>query len=139
MTQSGTDLSVPSSSGSNNSNFSSTPVTRKENFLLTTGTFVKKNIQTKKHVLLPKDTFSDIGSSFAQAAITRLVGLQIVHGYSDGTYGPDRPITRAEYLAIVLRAFPATTPSTATASSFADVSVDWQVPIIETVYHMHIA
>ncbi len=63
----------------------------------------------------------------------------IVHGYADGTYRPDRPISRAEYLAVILRAFPRTaTGVNVSISSFTDIRVDWQVPIIETAYRLGI-
>ena len=41
---------------------------------------------------------------WAREAIAKAVGLGIVSGYSDGTFQPDRPITRAEMAVMIARA-----------------------------------
>lgn len=41
---------------------------------------------------------------WAREAIAKAVGLGIVFGYSDGTFQPDRPITRAEMAVMIARA-----------------------------------
>lgn len=50
-------------------------------------------------------SFSDVKPSFwAYNAITILASNGLVSGYGDGTFGPNRPITRAEFAAFLVRA-----------------------------------
>lgn len=46
--------------------------------------------------------FADVKDHWGVVHIKYLCARKIVHGYEDGTFGPDRPITRAEFLKIVL-------------------------------------
>ena len=48
-------------------------------------------------------TFSDIEGHWAQKEIEIACSSGILNGYPDGTYRPDQPITRAEFIAIVNR------------------------------------
>lgn len=48
-------------------------------------------------------TFGDIQNHWARAQIERLAALGIIGGYSDGTFRPDNPITRAEAVTIIDR------------------------------------
>jgi hypothetical protein len=67
------------------------------------------------------NSFSDVnGSMWCNNAISTLAGMGILKGYSDGTFRPNAPITRAEYAAIASR-FDALTGGTA---SFSDVASD---------------
>lgn len=50
-----------------------------------------------------KVTFADINSTFAKEYIVKLAGANIINGYEDGTFKPERDASRAEYLKIVLR------------------------------------
>ena len=47
--------------------------------------------------------FKDTTGHWAQAQIEQLAKLGILGGYPDGTFQPDKPITRAEVAAIVSR------------------------------------
>ena len=48
-------------------------------------------------------TFSDVKSTAWYAeAVEALAGLGILSGYEDGTFGPDKEITRAEFVAIAV-------------------------------------
>lgn len=49
--------------------------------------------------------FSDIRGHWGQEAIVRLSSRQVINGYDDYTFQPDRPITRAEATAVLSRAF----------------------------------
>lgn len=64
--------------------------------------------------------FSDIQNHWAQQAITQLAGRGIISGYPNGTFQPAGTITRAEFAAILLKAFP-NTPALDQAISFKDV------------------
>lgn len=45
--------------------------------------------------------FKDIAGHWAKEAINRLARLNILNGYTDGTFKPDEPITRAETAAML--------------------------------------
>jgi hypothetical protein len=48
-------------------------------------------------------SFSDIGGHWAEDEILYAVGVGWGVGYPDGTFRPDRPISRAEFITIVNR------------------------------------
>jgi hypothetical protein len=47
---------------------------------------------------------TDIGGHWAENAIGEALQRGIVYGYGDGTFRPDRPVTRAEFAAMLVRA-----------------------------------
>ncbi|TVY09306.1 S8 family serine peptidase [Paenibacillus cremeus] len=49
--------------------------------------------------------YTDIRGHWAQDAILSLSSKQVINGYDDYTFQPDRPITRAEATAVLSRAF----------------------------------
>jgi S-layer homology domain len=63
---------------------------------------------------------SDISGNWAEPFIRVLVEKGIIAGYPDGTFQPDRPVTRAEFAALVNKAFP-DAPQVREAISFRDV------------------
>jgi hypothetical protein len=73
-------------------------------------------------------TFSDVsGSSTQTAAIYRLNSLGIIDGYPDGTFGPEKTITRAEFAKIACIAAGLKTVGSgmsAAASPFSDVTTN---------------
>lgn len=71
-------------------------------------------------------TFSDVSERpvVEQDAIKKAVALGIIEGYEDGTFGPDKTITRAEFAKIAVTAAGAKETATmleANASAFKDV------------------
>lgn len=48
-------------------------------------------------------TFKDINKHWAQAYIEKAVAKGLVKGFSDGTFKPDKPVTRAEFTAMANR------------------------------------
>ena len=49
-------------------------------------------------------SFSDVAKGYwYYDAVTTLASLGIINGYPNGTFGPDRPITRAEFVTIAAR------------------------------------
>jgi hypothetical protein len=48
---------------------------------------------------------SDVGGNWAEPFIKALVEKDIIKGYPDGTFKPDQPITRAEFAALLNKAF----------------------------------
>ncbi len=67
--------------------------------------------------------FTDIQSNWAQTCISDLSQKNVISGYPDGSFRPDAPVTRAEFAAMVGRAFP-NAPKDRSASQFSDVSTD---------------
>ncbi|WP_104545744.1 endo-1,4-beta-xylanase [Chroococcidiopsis sp. TS-821] len=54
----------------------------------------------------PPTTFADIQGHWAQRYIQALADKNIISGFPDGTFKPNAPVTRAEFAAIVTKAFP---------------------------------
>ena len=50
------------------------------------------------------DNFSDINGHWAKSKIQTAVSLGIVTGYQNGTFGPDKKVTRAEFVCMLNRA-----------------------------------
>lgn len=49
--------------------------------------------------------FSDVQGHWAQAYIEALADMEVIGGFPDGTYRPNEPVTRAQFAAIVNKAF----------------------------------
>ena len=60
---------------------------------------------------------------WAFASVERAAELGLVTGYSDGTFRPDAPVTRAQFVLMLWRM--CGKPAAAKAASFADASADW--------------
>jgi parallel beta-helix repeat protein len=82
----------------------------------------------------PPDTgsaFLDVQGHWAQAYIEALAKQQIVTGFPGGTFEPDSPVTRAQFAALINKAF-APAPRLS-ALNFSDVSGDfWGFAAIQT-------
>ncbi|MDF0551889.1 S-layer homology domain-containing protein [Kamptonema sp. UHCC 0994] len=69
--------------------------------------------------------FKDVQNHWAQACIEDLAEKKIISGYyEDGTFRPNRPVSRAEFAAIVRRAFPNAKP-VRDAMIFVDLPTDY--------------
>lgn len=64
--------------------------------------------------------FNDIQGNWAQPCIEQLAQRQIVRGYPDDSFKPNAPVTRAEFAAMLGKAFPNAT-AVRTGGKFADV------------------
>ncbi len=65
-------------------------------------------------------SFSDIQGHWAERYIQALAARGIISGFPDGSFGPEQPVTRAQFAAIVTRAFSA--PARRGTANFVDVS-----------------
>lgn len=74
--------------------------------------------------------FSDIDSASWQAPYANTAKVnKIIEGYSDGTFRPNNPITRAEALKIIINTFHTEALDTVSFPVFDDVPVDaWYAP-----------
>ncbi len=79
----------------------------------------------------PVSAFLDVQGHWAQAYIEALAKQQIVTGFPGGTFEPDSPVTRAQFAALINKAF-APAPRLS-ALNFSDVSADfWGFAAIQT-------
>jgi len=80
--------------------------------------------------------FSDIQNHWAQACISAAAKRTIISGYPDGQFKPDAPVTRAEFAALVRKAFPNTVP-VRNPINFQDVpATHWAYKAIQVVYQV---
>jgi hypothetical protein len=76
-------------------------------------------------------TFTDVANHWAKNAVNDMGSRMVVTGMGNGTYEPDRSITRAEFAAIVVRALGLRQGTT--ESAFGDVSAsDWFNGYVDT-------
>ncbi len=77
--------------------------------------------------------FSDVNSeAWYSDAIAFSVDFGIVSGYSDGTYKPNQPITRAELAAIIAKFVDS--PLVSETSNFSDTASNWAAASIQKLY-----
>ena len=75
--------------------------------------------------------FTDITDHWAKEAVNDMGARMVVNGTGDGTYAPDRDMTRAEFATIIVRALGL--DSKTTSSSFSDVKeTDWFAGYVHT-------
>lgn len=112
---------------------------------LATGTFVPLLTLTPSPVsAAPEEaqgeeaSFPDIQGHWAQPFIESLAEQDIVTGYLDGTYRPERPVARDEYAAMIRQAFDQEQErSLDNGSAYNDVPEGyWAAPAIEEAYEM---
>jgi len=82
--------------------------------------------------------FTDVSDGYwAQKAISLMARLQVANGVGDGTFQPDRSITRAEFAAMLARLFNFKEPS-GEPIPFADVHEHWAKDAIERLSRLGI-
>jgi hypothetical protein len=52
---------------------------------------------------MARGQFNDIQNHWARANIEKLVGLKILNGYSNGSFQPDKNISRAEATTMTIK------------------------------------
>jgi len=81
----------------------------------------------------PTTAFTDIQGHWAAEFIQRMASQNFVSGFADGSFQPDASISRAQYAAIVARAF--NPGPRRTAIQFPDVPANhWARPAIDQAY-----
>ena len=60
----------------------------------------------------PPDAFSDDNGTVHEHAINQLASLGVIHGFTDGTYRPNDPVSRAQVASLVVRAYEVVTATT---------------------------
>lgn len=72
--------------------------------------------------------FSDTGSHWGGSTISTAVKLRIIDGYQDGTFRPNASVTRAEFAAMIARAFGLS--SSPASAVFQDTGSSWAADYI---------
>lgn len=79
--------------------------------------------------------FSDISSHWAGSFIQALATKNIIAGYPDGSFRPARVVNRADFAAMLQRAFPNRRQLQSSTGSFVDVPANyWASPAIRNAY-----
>ncbi|MFN6515635.1 MAG: DUF1565 domain-containing protein [Nostoc sp. CreGUA01] len=71
----------------------------------------------------PLSASFQLDGHWAEPFIQALLSMDLIHGLTDGSYQPDKPMTRAEYAALVAAAFKPTAKRSSV--DFVDVSQDF--------------
>jgi len=83
------------------------------------------------------EPFSDIAGHWAEREIARAAAMGIVKGYPDGKFRPDRPVSRAEFVVMLINAFsPGLPEPSRNAPDFSDrrrIGL-WAIPAIDRAY-----
>ncbi len=78
---------------------------------------------------------TDIQGHWAEGFIRGLIGKGYISGFPDGTYKPEAPMTRAQYAAVIAKAF--SLPLKQPATQFVDVPQSfWAFPFIQKANQM---
>ncbi len=132
------DLGTVNDQGNNRirNNGSSDVLNSTSNLLVAIGNDINPNGIQGNVNFVPLDVqvaFSDVQGHWAQSYITALAKRGVISGFPDGTYRPNDPVTRAQFAAIVNKAF---APKPIRISKvFADVtSTFWGADAIQTAY-----
>jgi parallel beta-helix repeat protein len=93
----------------------------------------KENAIASPYIVTPDidiPSFSDIVGHWAEPFIRALVSMNLTQGFADGKYQPDKPMTRAQYTALITAAFsPAPKRQ---APEFIDIPADfWAAKAIQ--------
>lgn len=72
---------------------------------------------------------SDFTGHWAESAISRLIELKAINGYEDGSFRPEKEITRAEFLKILVESLQL---KKASGGVFEDIKEHWAQSYIET-------
>lgn len=84
-------------------------------------------------LLVQATTLSDVQGHWAQSFIEALAGQGIILGFPDGSFRPEQPVTRAQFAALVSKAFPQNPQRQAIA--FVDVpAYYWAQQAIQSAY-----
>ncbi|RCJ28887.1 hypothetical protein A6770_00320 [Nostoc minutum NIES-26] len=92
----------------------------------------QENIVFPKSAVVAQSKFTDIGGNWSRSCITELASQGIISGYPDGTFRPNASVTRAEFAAIISKAFP-NAQKERNSIKFVDVPKSyWAYTAIET-------
>ena len=102
------------------------PITRAEAAMI----FWRLLISPEKNAQRPT-VFKDVGDSWFTQSVNYLASIRIIEGYPDGTFAPNRAITRAEFAAIATRFDNLSETNT---NAFPDIEGHWAKSYINSAY-----
>lgn len=70
-------------------------------------------------------TFSDVKDDWSASAIQFMTSNGVLSGYSDGTFRPNNPVTKAEFARVYHKLFPEVGNKATTTSGYADIKGHW--------------
>ncbi|WP_250123652.1 S-layer homology domain-containing protein [Chroococcidiopsis sp. CCMEE 29] len=116
-----------------NSNFKLSPEVEYSNWNLNSNVTPEPTQLIAPELLAQATTFSDVQGNWAQSFIETLVAQKIIQGFPDGSFRPDEPVTRAQFAAMLNKAFPQN--PTREAIAFVDVPANyWASEAIQQAY-----
>ncbi|WP_052087764.1 glycoside hydrolase family 2 [Paenibacillus wynnii] len=83
--------------------------------------------------VVPKVEFTDIADHWVKASIEKSVELGFVRGYEDGTFRPNRTVTRGEIAAMLAKALKLETTDTEFSFDDKDETPVWAQPFIQAI------
>ncbi len=89
----------------------------------------KELIKKEEKDDIAKIVLADIDGHWAEIPIKKLIALGAINGYPDGTFQPDNPVTRAEFVSILVKAFELKSQY---RQYFADTHEHWAAEAIAT-------
>ncbi|MGI8502437.1 MAG: fasciclin domain-containing protein [Hassallia sp.] len=101
---------------------------------------IQNQIQTPTQNQTPSQStttsFGDVSSSYwASPFIQALAQRNVISGFTDGTFKPDQPVTRAQFAAMIQKAFNQTPTRQLTQGGFRDVPAGyWAASAIQEAY-----
>ncbi|MCD1260331.1 S-layer homology domain-containing protein [Paenibacillus athensensis] len=105
----------------------------------TTAVVIKRNSNSLYTVVSHSASFADTAGHWAQRDIDTMASKLIVNGIADGAFAPDRSVTRAEFVALLVRSLGLSAASDA-ASGFTDVKAgDWYAGAVATAVEAGLA
>lgn len=116
-------------SNNNNSNNSTNKSTSSTSTQTVVDTKTSENSEANQEMTIEnKINFSDISGNFAEEAIKSLTKSGLLKGYADGTFAPNKKISRAEFAILAKRAIGIEKKSLSIVQSFKDLNENaWYV------------
>jgi uncharacterized surface protein with fasciclin (FAS1) repeats len=92
--------------------------------------------QTPTETPTQTPSFSDVSSNYwASPFIQALAQRNVISGFTDGTFKPDQPVTRAQFAAMIQKAFNQTATRQLRQGGFRDVRANyWAASAIQEAY-----
>ncbi len=93
----------------------------------------KTSSECRMDTTTPATKFKDVNNHWSAMYVCLLTARGAISGYADGTFQPDRQVSRAELVKIILVASGVNVPKAVPSTSFTDVHTDnWFAPYVET-------
>ncbi len=103
------------------------PLTFFTTFLTAIALVIAAGLMTPTPAQTSQTKFKDVQGHWAQNCIEHLAERNIISGYPDGNFRPTAPVTRAEFAAMVVKAFPSAVNATLPTAPirFSDVATNY--------------